>query len=241
MPREIVLSIEGLVVRFDGVAAVNGVDFELQRDELHCLIGPNGAGKSTLFKAITGVVNSSAGRIWINGHETTRLQPHSVARLGVGVKTQVPSLLEGLSVRENLWIAARRSNSTRRASQIVDELMERIGIAGDESRIVETLAHGRRQLVELATALAINPSILLLDEPAAGLSEEEVTEFANLLQERSRGMAILVVEHNMSFVRMVAENLTVLHKGQILAAGEPERVFDNERVQDVYLGKEAVL
>lgn len=241
MPREIVLSIEGLIVRFDGVAAVNGVDFELQRDELHCLIGPNGAGKSTLFKAITGVVNSSAGRIWINGHETTRLQPHSVARLGVGVKTQVPSLLEGLSVRENLWIAARRSNSTRRASQIVDELMERIGIAGDESRIVETLAHGRRQLVELATALAINPSILLLDEPAAGLSEEEVTEFANLLQERSRGMAILVVEHNMSFVRMVAENLTVLHKGQILAAGEPERVFDNERVQDVYLGKEAVL
>ncbi len=241
MPREIVLSIEGLIVRFDGVAAVNGVDFELQRDELHCLIGPNGAGKSTLFKAITGVVNSSAGRIWINGHETTRLQPHSVARLGVGVKTQVPSLLEGLSVRENLWIAARRSNSTRRASQIVDELMERIGIAGDESRIVETLAHGRRQLVELATALAINPSILLLDEPVAGLSEEEVTEFANLLQERSRGMAILVVEHNMSFVRMVAENLTVLHKGQILAAGEPERVFDNERVQDVYLGKEAVL
>ena len=241
MPREIVLSIEGLIVRFDGVAAVNGVDFELQRDELHCLIGPNGAGKSTLFKAITGVVNSSAGRIWINGHETTRLQPHSVARLGVGVKTQVPSLLEGLSVRENLWIAARRSNSTRKASQIVDDLMERIGIAGDESRIVETLAHGRRQLVELATALAINPSILLLDEPAAGLSEEEVMEFANLLKERSRGMAILVVEHNMSFVRMVAENLTVLHKGQILAAGEPERVFDNERVQDVYLGKEAVL
>ena len=241
MSREIVLSIEGLIVRFDGVAAVNGVDFELQRDELHCLIGPNGAGKSTLFKAITGVVNSSAGRIWINGHETTRLQPHSVARLGVGVKTQVPSLLEGLSVRENLWIAARRSNSTRKASQIVDDLMERIGIAGDESRIVETLAHGRRQLVELATALAINPSILLLDEPAAGLSEEEVMEFANLLKERSRGMAILVVEHNMSFVRMVAENLTVLHKGQILAAGEPERVFDNERVQDVYLGKEAVL
>lgn len=240
MPREAVMSIEGLTVRFDGVAAVDGVDFTLQRDELHCLIGPNGAGKSTLFKAVTGVVRPSAGKIWINGHDTTRLQPHAVARLGVSVKTQVPSLLEGLSVRENIWVVARRSNSAKRATQIVDRLMERIGIADDESRVVETMAHGRRQLVEFATALAANPSILLLDEPAAGLSEEELVGFASLLQQPTHSMAVLVVEHNMKFVRLIAERLTVLHKGRILANGEPEQVFNDERVQDVYLGKEAV-
>lgn len=240
MHGEPVLSTEGLTVRFDGVAAVDDVNFTLHLGRLQGLIGPNGAGKSTLFKAITGVVRPSTGRIWLMGQETTHMQPHSIARLGVGIKTQVPSLLEGLSVRENIWIVARRLNNARKTTQIVDMLMEQIGLANEASQVVETMAHGRRQLVEFATVLAANPTVVLLDEPAAGLSDEEVERFAELLKNLEHDLALLLIEHNLRFVRMVAHNLTVLHRGRILATGDTETVLDDERVRDVYHGKEAL-
>ena len=240
MTAEPVLSVEGLSVRFGGVLAVDSINFTLRRHDLHCLIGPNGAGKSTFFKAISGVVRPSSGRIWINGQESTRLPAHRVARLGVGIKMQVPNLLERLSVEENLWVAARCRHSAPKADQIVESLIDRIGINKYRSSPVMDLAHGHRQHVELASALATEPSILLLDEPAAGLSETEVNELSRLLQQLKKEMALLVVEHNTRFVRMIAESVTVFHKGRILATGSPDQVFQNESVKNVYLGRDAV-
>lgn len=240
MRAEPVLTTEGLTVRFDGVAAVDDVDFKLHLGQLQGLIGPNGAGKSTLFKAITGIVRPSSGRIWLMGQETTRMQPHAIARLGVGIKTQVPSLLQGLSVRENIWIVARRLNNARKTAQVVDMLVEQIGLTNEVSQIVETMAHGRRQLVEFATVLAASPAIVLLDEPAAGLSDEEVERFAELLKNLEHDLALLIIEHNLKFVRMVANELTVLHRGRILASGDTDAVLEDDRVRDVYHGKEAV-
>ncbi len=234
-----VLQVEDLVVKFGGVAAVDGVDFILNRNELRCLIGPNGAGKSTLFKAIAGLVRPMSGRIWVKGNEITHLPPHLVSRRGISVKTQVPSLLEGLSVYENLWIVARRKYLRQSCRKIIEPIMEDIGIGKDSETIVNTMAHGRRQLVEFATALIAKPSIMLLDEPAAGLSEEEVIDFAKLLRTLPSQMSLLVVEHNMKFVRMVAKQVSVLHKGRILISGDPDFVFNDAKVQEVYLGKEA--
>ncbi len=237
---ETVLSVDGLSVRFGGVLAVDSIDFSLKRHELHCLIGPNGAGKSTFFKAIAGVILPTSGRIWINGHESTRLPAHRVSRLGVGIKMQVPNVLENLSVEENLWIAARCRHAAREADQIVDSLLDRVKIAGSRSAKVADLAHGHRQHVELASALATKPSILLLDEPAAGLSDTEVDDLGLLLQQLKRETALLVVEHNTRFVRKIAAAVTVFHKGRILAAGSPDQVFQNENVKNVYLGRDAV-
>ncbi len=233
-----VLQVEDLVVKFGGVAAVDGVNLTLNRNELRCLIGPNGAGKSTLFKAIAGMVRPLSGRIWVKGNETTRLPPHLVARQGISVKTQVPSLLEGLTVYENLWIVARRKYRQHSCRKMIDPVMESVGISNDSTTIVNTMAHGRRQLVEFATALIAKPSIMLLDEPAAGLSDDEVEDFAKLLHTLPTQMSLLVVEHNMKFVRMIAQQISVLHKGRLLVSGEPDLVFNDTRVQEVYLGKE---
>ena len=239
MSNPAILQIEDLVVKFGGVAAVDGVNFNLNRNELRCLIGPNGAGKSTLFKAIAGLVQPLSGRIWVKGEETTHLPPHLVARRGISVKTQVPSLLEGLTVYENLWIVARRKYRRQSCRKMIEPIMESVGISNDSTTIVNTMAHGRRQLVEFATALVARPSIMLLDEPAAGLSDEEAGDFAKLLHTLPSRMSLLVVEHNMSFVRMIAQQVSVLHKGRLLISGEPDLVFRDPRVQEVYLGKEA--
>ena len=166
------------------------------------------------------------------------LRPHDVARLGVGVKTQVPSLLDGLSVLENAWIAARRTRTSAAADRVAESMLELVGISREARRTVGQLAHGRRQLVEFAVVLAAGPRILLLDEPAAGLTTVEVEEFAKRLREVRQKMAVLVVEHNMEFVRMLAETVTVLHRGKVLVAGSPETVFADENVRAVYLGKE---
>ncbi len=241
MTGEMALVVDRLTIRFGGVLAVNNINFRMKRNDLHCLIGPNGAGKTTFFKALSGVVRPSSGRIWINGQESTRLPAHRVARLGVGIKMQVPNLLENISVEENLWIAARGRHSAVATNQIVESLLERTGLQKNRSSRVANLAHGHRQHVELASALATEPSILLLDEPAAGLSETEVEHLSSLLLQLKSEMAILVVEHNTRFVRAIAESVTVFHKGQILAVGTPERVFQDESVRTVYLGRDSML
>ncbi len=238
MSNQAVLSVENLSVRYGGVLAVDHVNFTLRRNSLHCLIGPNGAGKSTLFKAIAGIARPASGRIWINGHESTRLPAYRAARLGIGIKTQRPNLLEDLSVEENLWIAARFRHDSNRADQVVGSLLDRIGIQSSRLSRVADLAHGHRQLVELASALATEPLVVLLDEPAAGLADSEVNELGKVLMQLASEAALLVVEHNTRFVRSIAETVTVLHKGRILATGPPSQIFADDRVKDIYLGRE---
>ena len=237
MAREGVVEARGVSVRFGGVTALESVDFTLADKELRCLIGPNGAGKSTFFKCLTGMLRPTEGDVRIRGIDCVGAHPHQIAGLGVGIKTQVPSVMNGLTVRENVWIAARRLNTTRRANSIVTETLERIGIADSVDDLVGNLAHGRRQLVEFGTVLAGNPWLILLDEPAAGLTAEEAERAVEIILEMNERAAIIVVEHDMHFIRQLANTVTVLHQGRILSEGHVDTVLNDPVVREVYLGK----
>jgi branched-chain amino acid transport system ATP-binding protein len=227
-----------LTMRFGGVVAVSAVDFRLEESELRCLIGPNGAGKSTFFKCLTGQYRPSAGTVKFRSHDITGALTHDIARLGVGIKTQIPNVFNGLDVRENIRIAAARGGKTRAAiSRVIDEVVTRVGIADLSSRIVGRLAHGQRQLVELATVLAGEPQVILLDEPAAGMTNEETARTASIIKEINRTTALIVVEHDMQFVKMIARKVTVFHQGAILVEAPIAEILSNPTVRDVYLGR----
>ena len=233
------LTARGLTMRFGGVTAVDAVDLTLGEVELRCLIGPNGAGKSTFFKMLTGQLQPSAGEIRFRGQDITGAKTHRIARLGVGIKTQVPNVFNGLSVRENVFIAASRMGSMRRARQLAEAAVDRLGLGPIAHRLVGQLAHGQRQWVEIGTVLAQDPELILLDEPAAGMTHEEVVRTSALIREINRTHALIVVEHDMQFIRMIAKTVTVFNQGRILVEDHVERVLADQRVRDVYLGKQA--
>jgi branched-chain amino acid transport system ATP-binding protein len=233
----VVLETVDLSIRFGGVEAVRSVNFTLAERELRCLIGPNGAGKSTLFKLLTGQLKPTAGRILFRGQDITGDHAHAIARRGIGIKTQVPSLFDGLTVREHLWLSARRTNPADRTREIVDETLERIGLTSLANGVVGQLSHGLRQWVELGTVLAGNPTLILLDEPAAGMTHDEVARTAELVRDINRTHALIVVEHDMQFVKMIAGTVTVMHQGALLVEDTMDRILKNSTVRDVYLGK----
>jgi branched-chain amino acid transport system ATP-binding protein len=228
----------GLSRHFGGVQAVRDVDFSLAEGELRCLIGPNGAGKSTFFKLLTGQLRPTSGSVLFRGTDITHLQPHQIARIGIGIKTQVPSLFNGLPVRENLWIAAARHNRAKAAARLVETQLERLSLGRIAERIVGQLAHGERQWVELGIVLCGEPNVILLDEPAAGMTEQERVRTAELIREINRTHPLIVVEHDMSFIRSIAQRITVFDRGIILVEGTVAQVFGNQAVRDVYLGKQ---
>src|SRR6266481_7773231 len=232
-----ILQAIGLSVRFGGVEAVRDVNLCLAERELRCLIGPNGAGKSTLFKLLTGQLQPTSGRILFHGEDIAGDHTHAIARRGIGIKTQVPSLFDGLTVREHLWLAARRTNSRARADAITDEILQRVGLGQEAGGVVGRLSHGLRQWVELGTVLAGNPELILLDEPAAGMTHDEVARTAELIREINRTHALIVVEHDMQFVRMIARTVTVMHQGAVLVEDTMDRILKNSAVRDIYLGK----
>ncbi|MFZ3358600.1 MAG: ATP-binding cassette domain-containing protein [Xanthobacteraceae bacterium] len=229
----------GLSKHYGGVQAVRAVDFTLEEGELRCLIGPNGAGKSTFFKLITGQVKPSSGSVLFRGAEITTLQAHEIARLGIGIKTQVPSVFNGLSVRDNLWIAAARHRKGRAIAAAVEAQIERLSLGRFAHSLTGQLAHGQRQWVELGLVLCGEPNLILLDEPAAGMTEDERGRTAELIREINRAHPLIVVEHDMSFIRTIARRITVFDRGTILMEGNVDEVFGNQAVRDVYLGKQA--
>ena len=233
------LEAKGATMRFGGVTAVDSVDFTLREMELRCLIGPNGAGKSTFFKMLTGQLTPSAGRILLRGQDITGAEPHQIARMGVGIKTQVPNVFDGLSVHENVFIAACRRGSAARARRTTEATLDRVRLTAIAGRMVGQLAHGQRQWVEIATVLAQEPELVLLDEPAAGMTHDEVLRTAELIREINRTQALIVVEHDMQFIRMIARTVTVFNQGSILVEDDVGRVLANAAVRDVYLGKQA--
>jgi branched-chain amino acid transport system ATP-binding protein len=233
------LQARNVTMRFGGVTAVRSVDFSLGEVELRCLIGPNGAGKSTFFKMLTGQLRPSEGSIHFRNTDITGSNPHQIARLGVGIKTQVPNVFNGLTVRENVFIGAGRRKSLARAQRIVDETLTRLQLDTIAERIVGQLAHGQRQWVEIATVLAQEPELILLDEPAAGMNHEEVLRTAELIREINKTQALVVVEHDMQFIRMIARTVTVFSQGEVLVEGSVETVLSDQRVKDVYLGRRA--
>jgi branched-chain amino acid transport system ATP-binding protein len=229
----------GLGMRFGGVHAVRDVNFALSDGELRCLIGPNGAGKSTFFKMLTGQLKPTSGTVLLRGEDVTGAEPHDIARRGVGIKTQVPSVFDGLTVRENLWLAASRMHRGARVRSAVDAMLERVGLSAVASRLVGQLAHGQRQWVELGVVLSTDPNLVLLDEPAAGMTDQEVLRTVELVRDINKTKALIVVEHDMQFIRMIATTVTVFNQGSVLIEDNVEAIMHNPTVRDVYLGKQA--
>jgi len=238
---EAVVEAIDLTKRFGGVTAVDRVNFTLKERELRCLIGPNGAGKSTFFKCLTGQyrLDRSNGRVLIRGTDVVGLRPHEIVRMGVGIKTQVPSVMNGLTVSENLWLAARRTHGWTRSATEVQRVIEEVGLGDIARRTVGELAHGQRQMVEIGIVLAQDPWLVLLDEPAAGITGTEVERLVGLIRQINQTASVIVVDHDMEFVRMLGANVTVFHQGAVLTEGPAERVLADERVREVYIGNRA--
>ena len=237
---EVVVETRDLSVHFGGVSAVNNVNFELRERELRCLIGPNGAGKSTFFKSITGQLHGaeSSGSVLIRGEEVTSWPTYRIMRLGVGVKTQVPSVMSGLTVEENLLLSASRTNPGG-ADAIVEEIVGELNLQSIARRHVSELAHGQRQLVEIGMVLANKPWLVLLDEPAAGVTGQEMERLVTIIRKINRNAAMIVVDHDMLFVRMLEAQITVFNQGAILVEGGAGTVLNDPRVREVYLGNRA--
>ncbi len=233
---EVVVETQDLSMRFGGVIAVDNVNFKLRKLELLCLIGPNGAGKTTFFRCLTGQHRPTSGDVWIAGHRVSGRPIHEIARMGVGIKTQVPSLANGLPVRENLWLSARRRHPPKAADQQVDRLLTELDLTAHAGSPAGLLAHGIRQMVEIGVAIACDPWLLLLDEPAGGLTHDEAERVGHLIRSLNERMTVVVVEHDMAFVRSVAQRVVVFHQGSVLADGEPETVLADAKVREVYLG-----
>ncbi len=231
------LQTSGLTIRFGGVTAVDRVDFSLKESELRCLIGPNGAGKSTFFKLLTGQLPPTEGHVHLRGQDISGARPHEIARQGVGIKTQVPNVFNAMTVQENLWIAARHKHTPGFATELTEKILTDLRLTPIAGKQVGQLAHGQRQWVEIGTVLAGEPELILLDEPAAGMTHEEVERTAELIQEINKTRALIVVEHDMQFIKMIAKTVTVLHQGAVLIEDDVARVLEDARVRDVYLGK----
>jgi branched-chain amino acid transport system ATP-binding protein len=237
MSENLILETEKLEKSFGGVRAIDGVNFRLGRGELRCLIGPNGAGKSTFFKMVTAQLKPTRGRIVFDGKDVTRAERHEIARMGVGIKNQVPDVFDGITVRENIWLAARFHKQVAHANSLVEQVMDKLKLTAFQEQPVGELAHGQRQWVELGMVLVSEPKLILLDEPTAGMTAEEVQRTAQFILELNKETSIIVVEHDMQFVRQIAKNVTVFHQGKILIEDSMQNVQQNRMVRDIYLGK----
>jgi branched-chain amino acid transport system ATP-binding protein len=235
------LSVHSVTVRFRGNVAVNNVDFTAEPGCITGLIGPNGAGKTTLFNVITGLQEPTSGTVTLDGRDITRLPPFKRARKGIARTFQRLELFSMLTARENIRVAADIHKGWARVSDspddVADAIIERIGLRDVAEIRVDALPTGQGRLVELGRALATNPTVLLLDEPASGQDESETERFANLLRELAAdGMAVLLVEHDVSLVMDVCQRIHVLDFGEIIAVGTPDEIRVNDAVLAAYLG-----
>ena len=236
MRQEVVVESRDLSMRFGGVVANDRVNFTLYAGELRCLIGPNGAGKSTFFKCLTGQLTPSEGTILIRNRDTTGFQPHEVAQLGVGIKTQIPNVFDGMSVEESIELSCRRWHDARRSRALTSQVLERVRLGDIRGRKVGALGHGQRQWVELAMVMAAQPWLVLLDEPAAGMTDEETLFTADLIRELNKTASMIIVEHDMNFIRAIAKKVTVFYRGAILIEDSMDVISADQTVRDVYLG-----
>ena len=230
------LKTEALSRSFGGITAVAGIDLDVAAGELRCIIGPNGAGKSTLFNMIAGTLRPTAGRIRFDGRDMAGLPVHAFARRGIARKFQVPSLFPTLTAAENLDVAARTRSADRTERMLA--MLALLGLSDSASVPAGALAHGQKQWLEIGMALMSEPLLLLLDEPTAGMTAEETERTAQLLRDLKQHITIVVIEHDMRFVRALACPTTVMHQGRILAEGPFEDIERNEMVRDVYLGRQ---
>lgn len=240
-----ILSTQDVVVRFGVLQAVSRASIDVVEGRVTGLIGPNGAGKTTCFNVITGLQEATSGKVFFEGRDITRKSPFKRARLGIARTFQKLEVFGSLSARENILVAAEQRKTWDRSGfdprNVCDEILRKVGLSDVSEFMVGTLPTGTARLVELARALALNPRVLLLDEPSSGLNEEETEEMASLLRTFvDEGLAVLLVEHDMSFVMGTCEYINVLDFGTIIATGTPAEIQENPVVQAAYLGTETV-
>jgi len=238
---ETLLQTDSLVKQFGGFTATDDVDFSVKEGEMRCLIGPNGAGKSTLLNLITGSYDATDGEVYYNGHEITDLDPHERVDRGISMKFQVPSVYGDLSVRENVRLPVQQFADGNERKRLVAEAIEAAGLAGYEDVDASQLSHGQQQQLEIGMAAALEPDLLLLDEPVAGLDVEEreaIAERITRLNEEE-GIAFVVIEHDTDFVASIADEVTVLHNGEVFREGPIEEIESDPAVQRIYLGGES--
>jgi branched-chain amino acid transport system ATP-binding protein len=242
---EPILRTEALTVRFGGLTALNHIDFAVQRDEIRAVIGPNGAGKSTFFNCLTGVLHPSSGRILFNGEEITGLPPNRISQRGIARSYQITNILPNATALENVRIAAQSRRHAwslfthhRAYRDIIDKaeaMLGQVGLRGKADVLAANLSHGEQRNLEIGIALATEPQLLCLDEPTAGMSATETRETMALVRSIAKDLTILIVEHDMQVVMELAQRITVLHYGEILAEGTPAEIQQNPRVLEVYL------
>jgi branched-chain amino acid transport system ATP-binding protein len=224
--------------RFGGLRAVSDLDLTVQRGELRCLIGPNGAGKSTVFKLIMGFERPTTGTIAFDGAPIDRWPTWRRARQGLSIKMQIPGIYPELSVHDNMRVAAQYHVNSGQMDEAIDRLLSRVGLAGMGAELAKNLSHGQQQWLEIGMALSVNPKLLLLDEPTAGRGPGETAATASLVESlNADGVTIMVIEHDMTFVRQIARTVTVMNLGRLFAEGTIAEIEANQGVTDIYLGR----
>lgn len=247
-PR-VVLSARGLRRDFGGFTAVRNVDLDVHDAQVHALIGPNGAGKTTVFNLLTKFLQPTAGRITLMGEDITRTPPDKVARKGLVRSFQISAVFPQMSVLDNVRVALQRKHNLAhqfwqplsvldRLNARAEELLVSVGLVRERDVLAADLSYGRKRVLEIATTLALDPKVLLLDEPMAGMGQEDIGTVANLIREVAKTRAVLMVEHNLSVVADLCHQVTVLQRGEILAEGDYETVSRDPRVRTAYMGTE---
>jgi urea transport system ATP-binding protein len=242
-----ILEIQDLTVSFDGFKALNQLNFSMEVGELRVIIGPNGAGKTTFLDVITGKVQPTTGKVIFKGQDLRKIPEYQIARLGIGRKFQTPRVYLNLTVRDNLDLVCNRQKNTfatlfnpphRDEQRNVVSLLETVGLTTKANLAAALLSHGEKQRLEIGMLVAQSPDLLLVDEPVAGLTDEETENVGNLLLALAASHSIIVIEHDMEFVRQIARQVTVLHQGSVLCQGTMDEVQNDPRVIEVYLGTE---
>jgi len=233
-----IVEIRNVFKDFGGVRAIDDLSLSFQTGEIHCLIGPNGAGKSTLFKLLMGTVRPTSGTIHFNGEDITKSQPFERARKGLGIKFQNMQVYQELSVFQNFFVPLRRHYKPVEMPKIVDGLLRRIHLEALEDEVVKNLSHGQQQWLSIGMSIALEPTVLLLDEPAAGMGPDETASTAEIIRSlNAGGMTIIVIEHDMDFIRSLNSRTSVLHFGSLFTQGSYHEIEENEGVRNIYLGK----
>ena len=250
MAEDIILRAEGLTKEFKGFVAVDDVNLSVQRGSIHALIGPNGAGKTTFFNLLSKFLTPSSGRIVYNGRDITTMKPASIARLGLVRSFQISAVFAQLRAIENVRVALQRKlgtsfhfwRSERSLDVLNDEamaLLDAVGLAEDSQQLAGELPYGRKRALEIATTLALDPEMMLLDEPMAGMAHADVDRISELILKVAQNRTVLMVEHNLSVVANLSQTITVLSGGRILAEGPYEEVSRNPEVVEAYMGSAA--
>ncbi|MEW6275512.1 MAG: ABC transporter ATP-binding protein [Bacillota bacterium] len=245
--RQVILRVTDLVVKFGAHAVVDGVNIEIYSGEIRALIGPNGAGKTTLLNAISGIIKPSGGRVVFRGEDITGLPPHLSCRKGIARTFQIPNIMPGLTVQENIWLGInsksripwhpfQEAKKMANVSKDVAVLGELVGLADKLDELAGNLSHGDQKLLEIAMAMSLDGALLLLDEPTQGVSPREIDKFISVIKKLAETKTVLMIEHNMDVVLGISDLVTVLDHGKVIAQNLPAEIVHDERVRQVYLG-----